>query len=239
MENEILNEIISDTANNSIPQYISIAIKLLVGFFEGLILGLERKIRQQAIGMRTVIIITVASSLVMIVSIYLGETHGTDPARIAAQVVSGIGFLGGGAIIKQGLNVRGLTSAATIWGASALGLATGAGLYIPSAITLAILMFTLTLLDRIEGKIFPTERTKMLSLTFNNESIDFTKLHELVEKNHFIIMSTDIDQKIEEHKIEIRFSVRTPDEMDTTELAKDLLTIGNLTELSLSFYAGK
>ena len=96
MENEILNEIISDTANNSIPQYISIAIKLLVGFFEGLILGLERKIRQQAIGMRTVIIITVASSLVMIVSIYLGETHGTDPARIAAQVVSGIGFLGGG-----------------------------------------------------------------------------------------------------------------------------------------------
>ena len=235
MENEIINEVISDTVNNSLPEYVSIIIKLVVSFFQGMILGLERKLSQQAIGMRTVIIITVASCLTMIVSLYVGTAYHADAARIAAQVVSGIGFLGGGAIIKQGLNIRGLTSAATIWGASAIGLATGAGLYIPSVIAWALFMFTLVLLDKIELKFIPKERTKILFLRLKTLDVNIKELHDSVAKHGLSVQSTDIDQNIEKGKTEIKFAVRSPDETDITSLTSDIKEKWELEEINLSF----
>ena len=89
-------------------------VRLLLSFVAGCILGLERKFRMQFVGMRTLVLICVSSSLLMMLSVYtvqIAVPLSGDPARIAAQVVSGIGFLGAGAILRHGLNVRGLTSA--------------------------------------------------------------------------------------------------------------------------------
>ncbi|MGP1587152.1 MAG: MgtC/SapB family protein [Treponemataceae bacterium] len=234
MNNTFWVEIFPELLKQDFPHFISITMKIVISFFAGLVLGIERKIRQQPIGMRTLILICVASTLLMILSIYLGDTYGGDRSRLAAQAVSGIGFLGGGAIIRQGLNVRGLNSSATIWGTSAIGLAIGAGLYVASAVALLFFLFALTFLDRVENKYFPQDRTKRLLLTFNNRDIDYNRLHKKVEKHGLVILSSDIDHRIEEGKIEIIFSVRAPEETDVIKLGDDLLQFGNLEEINLS-----
>jgi len=113
--------------------------------------GLERELREREAGLRTHLVVCVGSALFTLVSAYGFHefmTNGgglvrTDPTRIAAQIVSGIGFLGAGAIIRQGLSVRGLTTAATLWLVAAIGMACGAGYYGPALIATAVALLTL------------------------------------------------------------------------------------------------
>ena len=104
--------------------------RLLLSLIIGGIIGLERRWRLQPTGFRTHILICLGATLLTMLSIYIPqEYHEGDPGRIAAQIVTGIGFLGAGAIIKIGSNVRGHTTAASIWLVSAIGMGVGAGLY--------------------------------------------------------------------------------------------------------------
>ena len=115
------------------------AIRLALAMLAGGLVGLEREIHRQTAGLRTHILISLGSCLLMMLSIWMPQSVGLDkgdPGRIAAQVVSGIGFLGAGAFIKIGNNVKGLTTAASIWVVAAIGLAIGAGMYGPAAIAL-------------------------------------------------------------------------------------------------------
>ena len=113
--------------------------------------GLEREFREREAGFRTHMLVSVGSALFTIASAYGfrdflvsgGNLVRTDPTRIAAQIVTGIGFLGAGAIIRQGLSVRGLTTAATLWVVAAIGLTTGAGYYWPAVITTALALISL------------------------------------------------------------------------------------------------
>jgi putative Mg2+ transporter-C (MgtC) family protein len=113
--------------------------------------GLERELREREAGLRTHLVVCVGSALFTLVSAYGfhdflvsgGSLVRTDPTRIAAQIVSGIGFLGAGAIIRQGLSVRGLTTAATLWLVAAIGMACGAGYYVPAIISTVVALVTL------------------------------------------------------------------------------------------------
>jgi putative Mg2+ transporter-C (MgtC) family protein len=113
--------------------------------------GLERELREREAGLRTHLVVCVGSALFTLVSAYGfhsflvngGSLVRTDPTRIAAQIVSGIGFLGAGAIIRQGLSVRGLTTAATLWLVAAIGMACGAGYYTPALISTGVALITL------------------------------------------------------------------------------------------------
>lgn len=113
--------------------------------------GLERELREREAGLRTHLVVCVGSALFTLVSAYGfhdfmvngGSLVRTDPTRIAAQIVSGIGFLGAGAIIRQGLSVRGLTTAATLWLVAGIGMACGAGYYRPAFMATAVALFTL------------------------------------------------------------------------------------------------
>ena len=143
---------------------VPILERIAVSVAAGYILGLERQIHRQPAGLKTHILICVGSTLLMIVSLILaggmdvlsGNTPLLgDPGRFAAQVISGIGFLGGGAIIRQGFNIKGLTTAATIWVSAAIGLAIGIGAYIPAALTLAAVIVTLVIMERFESSLFP------------------------------------------------------------------------------------
>jgi putative Mg2+ transporter-C (MgtC) family protein len=117
----------------------------------GGVLGLEREFREREAGLRTHLLVCVGSALFTIVSAYgfseflrSGEAVvRADPTRIAAQIVTGIGFLGAGAIIRQGLSIRGLTTAATLWVVAAIGLATGAGYYSAAVITTGVALAAL------------------------------------------------------------------------------------------------
>jgi putative Mg2+ transporter-C (MgtC) family protein len=109
-------------------------------------IGLERELREREAGFRTHLLVSVGSCLFTLVSAYgFSEfrTGSVDPTRIAAQIVTGIGFLGAGAIIRQGFSVRGLTTAATLWVVAAIGMASGAGYFSAAVITTALVLFSL------------------------------------------------------------------------------------------------
>ena len=126
---------------------------LLAVLFSGLI-GLEREVSGRAAGFRTHILVCVGSTLVMLTAMHLVDLYrgvaSIDPGRVAAQVVSGIGFLGAGTIIQIRDSVRGLTTAAGLWAAAGIGLAVGSGFYIGAVATTAIVLVVLFLLSRVE-----------------------------------------------------------------------------------------
>lgn len=128
--------------------YLSILIRLAMAMIMGAVIGYERAVKKSTAGLRTFSIVCTAAAFTMIINEYLIALYGTgDSARLAAQVVSGIGFLGMGSIILTSRNqVRGLTTAATLWATAILGIAIGAGMLIPSLLAFIIMLFTITVL---------------------------------------------------------------------------------------------
>ena len=129
--------------------------RLLTAAFLGGLIGLEREYFRRAAGLRTHILVAVGSTLLMLVSIRIAEIWPgptADPARIAAQVVTGIGFLGAGTIIREKAAVRGLTTAASIWTVAAIGLAVGIGFYFAAVATTIIVLVTLAVFSKFERR---------------------------------------------------------------------------------------
>src|SRR4051812_49659121 len=130
---------------------LDIVVRLAVAAGLGAAVGFERELRDREAGMRTHLLVALGSCLFTLVSAYGfqeflaqgGNVVRADPARIAAQIVTGIGFLGAGAIIREGLSVRGLTTAGSLWVVAAIGMASGAGYYWPAVIGTAITIFAL------------------------------------------------------------------------------------------------
>src|SRR5204863_9771597 len=114
----------------------------LAGVLVGMI-GLGRELREREAGLRTHLLVAVGAALFTIAGAYGFDSVRTDPTRVAAQIVTGIGFLGAGAIIRQGFSIRGLTTAATLWVVAAVGLAAGAGYYSGAVITTGVVLFAL------------------------------------------------------------------------------------------------
>lgn len=137
---------------------IQIILRLLVSGTLSSFVGLERQLHRRAAGLRTHILVSVGSTLIMLTSLYIFDIYKNiapmDPARIAAGVITGIGFLGAGTIIRYGEEIRGLTTAASLWVVAAIGLAVGCGFYIAAFATTIIILLTLLLLRRLESKVF-------------------------------------------------------------------------------------
>ena len=138
---------------------IDIIIRICLAFAAGGIIGFERSSRRQVAGLRTHILISLGATCLMLLSIWLPRHLGSnaDPGRIAAQVVSGMGFLGAGAIIRLGSSIRGLTTAASLWLTAAIGLTIGAGMFIAAVTVTVLALITLFFLHRLERKIFPED----------------------------------------------------------------------------------
>lgn len=138
---------------------LDLVFKLLLAVLLGGAVGLERQVAGKASGIRTQVLIAVGSCLLMDLSIRLPAMVGAgDPARLAAQAVTGVGFLGAGAIIHTQGGVSGLTSAATIWTVMAMGLTVGAGFYIEAMATGVLVLAVLAGLGRLEHKLLRTKR---------------------------------------------------------------------------------
>jgi putative Mg2+ transporter-C (MgtC) family protein len=126
-------------------------IRILASLLLGGVIGYERERESQPAGLRTHIILVVGCCLAMMLSINLGAI-GSDPARLAAQVITGVGFLGAGAIMRYGLNIRGLTTASTLWTMSIVGLAIGMGYYLVGAVVTLTVFLALTVLERVKHR---------------------------------------------------------------------------------------
>jgi putative Mg2+ transporter-C (MgtC) family protein len=133
-----------------IGQQLEVSLRLLVAALLGASIGFEREIHAHPAGMRTHLLVSLGSAVFTVLSIFFfmaptapNGSSPTDPARIAAQIVSGIGFLGAGAILKYGTSVRGLTTAASLWATAGVGMAAGAGAWIVAIVTTALIVFSL------------------------------------------------------------------------------------------------
>src|SRR6266480_175670 len=131
----------------------SIPLKLLLAAVLGGIIGIERQIRDKPAGLRTNILICVGSTLFTSISTRVAQVLGGDPTRIAAQIISGIGFLGAGAVLHSHGFVLGLTTAATIWVVAGVGMALGSGMYLVAVFATAMSLVTLYFLSFIEDRI--------------------------------------------------------------------------------------
>ena len=140
---------------------IQIIIRLVLSIILSSLIGLERELRHKAAGLRTHVLVGLSSCLLMLVSIYVAKgPEGEflfDPGRIAVGVVTGIGFLGAGTIIRFGVSVKGLTTAASLWAVAALGLAIGCGFYVGGCATAALIVISLLMLSHFEKNVSKTK----------------------------------------------------------------------------------
>lgn len=154
-------------------QDVELVVRILVGTALGGVIGYERDIHGRPAGLRTHALVALASATFMVVSTHLAYYQGyragdfteIDGSRIAASVVSGIGFLAGGAILRTGFSIRGLTTAAGLWLVAAIGLCAGGGMYVESVAATVIGVAALTILRRFEDKDDRIRRRLMLTLT--------------------------------------------------------------------------
>jgi putative Mg2+ transporter-C (MgtC) family protein len=130
---------------------VELALRLTVGLALGAIIGFERELHRQPAGFRTHSLVALGAALFTIISAYGFAGGATDPGRIAAQVVSGIGFIGAGTVLQYRGHIRGLTTAASLWAVAAIGMATGAGLYVLAVVGTLLILVVLALLDRVEA----------------------------------------------------------------------------------------
>ena len=212
------------------------AAKLVAAAVCGALLGLERKSRNHAVGMRTLVLICVSSTLLSLLSAFMSSSGGArgDPSRIAAGVISGIGFLGGGAIMKQGLNITGLTSAAVIWTASSFGLAIGGGLWLQVALALVLVLLLLVALEKLEERLFPAVKTKTMLLTFNQTRVDLARVTAAIASQGLIVSDVDLSSAISKQQTTLRYKVKVPKGFDFFPLIDLLLKVADLADFSVT-----
>ncbi|ALL67981.1 MULTISPECIES: MgtC/SapB family protein [Paraburkholderia] len=183
--------------------------RLVLAAALGSVIGFERERLSWAAGLRTHMLVCVGSTLIMIVSAFgfadvLGNQHVVlDPSRIAAQVVSGIGFLGAGSILLRGEIIRGLTTAASLWSVAAIGLAVGGGLYTASIAATIIILIILAGIKPIEKRFITVKQRRQLSLLVERGSMTFHTLHEALgpaspRVKQFIMQQSDDDAQLDE-----------------------------------------
>lgn len=208
-----------------------ILLRLFASAIAGGIVGMEREAKNRPAGLRTHILVTLGSALIMLISMYgfngMGSSgEGGEPARLAAQVVSGIGFLGAGTILRNGNNINGLTTAASIWVCGGIGLAIGNGYYFGGIATTFIVLITLKSMGFIEKKIF---RNNYKSLVVNcRKRIGLIgDVGQIFGKNNISVrdikVSTDIDE--DEGLGDIYFTLKLPSRLITAKFFDEIMSV--------------
>jgi putative Mg2+ transporter-C (MgtC) family protein len=176
-----IDQLLVEFLNNLIPPFGNFLLSLLslvmAAFLAGLI-GYEREYHGHSAGLRTHILVALGSALIMLLSIYgFGDINvDRDPARLAAQVITGVGFIGAGTIIQNGFDIKGLTTATTLWLAMAIGLASGAGQFLLATLGALVGLFTLVMLRRFEAYV-NRKAPKLFILVKDNQPV-LKSLHE-------------------------------------------------------------
>ncbi len=189
-----------------------LAFRLLLAAVLGAAIGIEREIHEHPAGMRTHLLVSLGAAIFTVVGIYGfgGPGPGIDPSRIAAQVVSGIGFLGAGAILKYGTSIRGLTTAASLWATAAVGLAVGAGSWIVGLVGTAIIVFSLWPLRMFIDRLGLGHGRLRLRVTLARLDALASVTHELnARRVEILAMQTEQHHKIYELDLDLRVSPGT------------------------------
>jgi putative Mg2+ transporter-C (MgtC) family protein len=193
-----------------------VVLRLLLAAILGGLIGLEREIHGRPAGFRTHLLVSLGSCVFAVISIYFHKLYGdfggripvgVDPARVAAQVVTGIGFLGAGAIIRDKASVRGLTTAACLWVASAVGLACGIGLYYVSVLVTVVAIASLLLLKKVEGVLTRDAYSAVKVWSMDVEG-QMGRIENLLEGFNLRMLNACIEHDLEKQEIFLEFEIK-------------------------------
>ena len=208
----------------------------------GIILGLERELKRKPLGLRTTLVISVASCLITIVSFHSAANYSrifhfdADPTRIAAAIVSGVGFLGAGVILRRSNEmIVNLTTSAVIWAASGLGIAAGTGFYVEALAALIIIILSIELVPVIMRKVGPNPlREKELQMLFTvNSMVDLEDVMEKISSLNIKIEHAKFKVEGDQSKINLLCVVDI--QKQVFELFKDIRLIEEISDLEIEF----
>ena len=216
----------------------SSVFKLFLSMVLGCMVGWERKRKGQIAGIRTFALISMGATLAMILSIYvpqeyLGLKNG-DPGRIAAQVVTGIGFLGAGAIIQMKGSVRGLTTAAGIWIVAAIGMAVGVGMYAVSFVSTGLILVVLLLLEQIEHRIHAGVETRIIRIKVNAVVSDIDGYRQVLDKFRVHLTNVYVEYEFKEPTTRLNLVVLVKESTDYIQLFSSLRKLNPTESISLA-----
>lgn len=233
----IIENVINDINAIGVNTTSSI-FKLLLSLVLGSIVGFERKRKGQSAGLRTFALIAMGATLAMLLSIYvpqeyLGLKNG-DPGRIAAQVISGIGFLGAGAIIQMKGSVKGLTTAAGIWMVATLGMAVGVGMYLVSIIATILILFILVQLERIEHKVNMGSESRIIRIKTGCIITDIGPYRSLMNSKRVHLTNTYVEYDYESNVTKLNMVVLLKDNVDLVTLFENIRDINPTLSITLA-----
>ncbi|HEX7522936.1 MAG TPA: MgtC/SapB family protein [Candidatus Deferrimicrobium sp.] len=223
-------------------EWLDILTHLLVATIAGGLIGLERSYHGRPAGFRTHTLVCVASSLLMLVTMYQAkwftgappDSVRIDPTRMAQGVMTGIGFLGAGVIMREGLTVRGLTTAASIWVTAAIGILAGVGFYSAVLVGSVITIGILTVFRKVENRM-PSQIFANTTITFGRDNyMSETEIRELHLKNGFSVANVSYRLMEKGKQLEYRMTIRTMDGGNIEKLSKTLLGLTSIVEFNIS-----
>jgi putative Mg2+ transporter-C (MgtC) family protein len=209
---------------------LDILTKLIVSLVLGGMVGFERESSGRPAGLRTHLLVCLGSTLITIVSIN-GFPYTADPARVAAQIVSGVGFLGAGTIMKEGINVKGLTTAASLWVVAAIGLAVGTGHYFAAVITTLFVMIALTFVRQMNINVMHGANQKRFTFVAKNHPGLLGVLGMVLGEYDIDIESVQV--KIGDGLITIDFDVNLPKKVDLNKVLERLNHVKSVISIEI------
>jgi putative Mg2+ transporter-C (MgtC) family protein len=222
-------------------EHIDIFLALFSALAAGSLIGLERSYHGRPAGFRTHALVSLSSALLMLVAVYQYRWFGStpleavriDPTRMAQGIMTGIGFLGAGVIFKEGLTVRGLTTAASIWATATLGILFGVGFYFPAILGTVSILGILACFRWLEGSM-RSQSFSLLTVRFARDKILPEKdLRELLTGHGFSIPNLSYQLIAEGQWFEYQTMIRTNRDSDTAVLASDLLERDDVVEFRI------
>lgn len=230
-------QLIEDICSKDVTT-VGAVFKLMLSLLLGAVVGVERRQKGQVAGMRTFSLIAMGATMAMLVSIYIPQEYlglkNGDPGRIAAQVISGIGFLGAGAIIQMKGSVRGLTTAAGIWMTACLGLAVGAGMYVVSVAACIFILAVYRILEQIEKVFLKSAEQKIVRLKVNKIITDGTPYRACFRDYRVHISDEFLRYDYTQGTTIINFMVRSKDDTDFLGLFERIHSMGDILSLTLT-----
>jgi len=214
-----------------VPNAADLMLRLLVALALGAIVGLERERQERAAGLRTVTMVSLGSCLFTIVGAY--GFPNTDPSRVAAQIVTGIGFLGAGTIFLRKDLVRGLTTAATIWAVAAIGMAAGTARYFEAAFTTLLILAVLMVLKPIEKRFFKRPSEAQVSVIIPRHDGEIEEVRAALGALGAFPLSIRIHE-LNETEDRLEVDVGLPANRTTAELLRQLRTVPGARQVLIS-----
>lgn len=231
-------QIFWDSINSLEVNMTNSMFRLVLSMILGMIVGAERKRKGQIAGIRTFALISMGACLAMLLSIYVPQVYlglkNGDPGRIAAQVITGIGFLGGGAMIHMKGAVRGLTTAAGIWMTAIIGMAVGIGMYLCSIGATLLIMLTLVTFEQYEKKRNLGQESKVVSMTIDGIVYDIEKYRETFKKYKVHLSTFYVEYNYEKNQTELNFAILAHHNINLLKVLQAISEVNATQRLTLS-----